>query len=62
MQRAMPTTVGTWLGSFAQGWRDSTKMLDGALLGPPFGWAGRSVGHPQIRSWYPCGCHNYVGK
>ncbi|CAK8987041.1 unnamed protein product [Durusdinium trenchii] len=31
MQRAMPTTVGTWLGSFAQGWRDSTKMLDGAI-------------------------------
>lgn len=31
MQRAMPTTVGTWLRSFASGWRDSCKMLDGAL-------------------------------
>eukprot|EP00931_Biecheleriopsis_adriatica_P122685 TRINITY_DN97697_c0_g1_i1.p1 TRINITY_DN97697_c0_g1~~TRINITY_DN97697_c0_g1_i1.p1 ORF type:complete len:429 (-),score=126.94 TRINITY_DN97697_c0_g1_i1:52-1161(-) len=31
MQRAMPTTVGTWLGSFAAGWEDCTKMLDGAL-------------------------------
>ena len=30
MQRAMPTTVGTWLGSFAQGWKDAAKMLDGA--------------------------------
>eukprot|EP00435_Cladocopium_sp_Y103_P038213 s1479_g10.t1 len=31
MQRAMPTSVGTWLGSFAQGWKDAAKVLDGAI-------------------------------
>ena len=33
MQRAMPTTVGTWLDSFAQGWKDATNVLEGACLG-----------------------------
>ena len=33
MQRAMPTSVGTWLGSFAQGWKDAAKVLDGAIPG-----------------------------
>ncbi|CAJ1458115.1 unnamed protein product [Effrenium voratum] len=31
MQRAMPTTVGTWLGSFAAGWLDAQKLLEGAM-------------------------------
>jgi len=31
MQRAMPTTVGTWLDSFAQGWKDATNVLEGAI-------------------------------
>mmetsp|Transcript_2877 Transcript_2877/g.6886 ORF Transcript_2877/g.6886 Transcript_2877/m.6886 type:complete len:414 (+) Transcript_2877:33-1274(+) len=31
MQRAMPTTVGTWLGSFAAGWKDSARFLEGAI-------------------------------
>lgn len=31
MQRAMPTNVGTWLGSFASGWTDSAHVLDGAI-------------------------------
>mmetsp|Transcript_61912 Transcript_61912/g.110060 ORF Transcript_61912/g.110060 Transcript_61912/m.110060 type:complete len:417 (+) Transcript_61912:72-1322(+) len=31
MQRAMPTTVGKWLTSFASGWQDSEKLLEGAL-------------------------------
>eukprot|EP00425_Heterocapsa_triquetra_P043920 CAMPEP_0195066882 /NCGR_PEP_ID=MMETSP0448-20130528/12114_1 /TAXON_ID=66468 /ORGANISM="Heterocapsa triquestra, Strain CCMP 448" /LENGTH=414 /DNA_ID=CAMNT_0040098209 /DNA_START=39 /DNA_END=1283 /DNA_ORIENTATION=- len=30
MQRAMPTTVGTWLRSFAAGWADSKHLLMGA--------------------------------
>eukprot|EP00434_Breviolum_minutum_P005719 symbB.v1.2.005038.t2/scaffold291.1/size238869/3 len=33
MQRAMPTTVGTWLDSFAQGWKDATNVLEGAPKG-----------------------------
>ena len=44
MQRAMPTNVGTWLGSFAQGWKDSTKMLDGAKLGSVGGKYANSKG------------------
>lgn len=31
MQRAMPTTVGTWLGSYASGWEDSVHLLKAAL-------------------------------
>lgn len=31
MQRAMPTTVGTWLGSFAAGWQDAALPLEAAL-------------------------------
>jgi len=31
MQRAMPTTVGTWLGAYACGLRDSLHLLSGAL-------------------------------
>mmetsp|Transcript_73402 Transcript_73402/g.192470 ORF Transcript_73402/g.192470 Transcript_73402/m.192470 type:complete len:414 (-) Transcript_73402:215-1456(-) len=30
MQRAMPTTVGTWLRSFAAGWEDSKHLLAAA--------------------------------
>ena len=30
MQRAMPTTVTTWLGSFASGFADAAKLLAGA--------------------------------
>jgi len=31
MQRAMPTTVGTWLGSYAAGFRDAAQPLTAAL-------------------------------
>jgi len=31
MQRAMPTTVGTWLASFACGWEDSSQPLSAAI-------------------------------
>merc|ERR1712113_943597 len=31
MQRAMPTTVGMWLGAFGCGWRDSAHMLSAAI-------------------------------
>eukprot|EP00928_Gymnodinium_smaydae_P061471 TRINITY_DN45534_c0_g1_i1.p1 TRINITY_DN45534_c0_g1~~TRINITY_DN45534_c0_g1_i1.p1 ORF type:complete len:439 (+),score=102.30 TRINITY_DN45534_c0_g1_i1:67-1317(+) len=31
MQRAMPTTVGTWLGAYASGWRDAVHPVDGAI-------------------------------
>jgi argininosuccinate lyase len=31
MQRAMPTFVGTWLGSFADGFRDSKLAIDAAI-------------------------------
>lgn len=30
MQRAMPTTVGKWLGAFAAGWRDASPILTAA--------------------------------
>merc|ERR1719189_2791067 len=31
MQRAMPTTVGTWLASFGCGWADSSQPLSAAI-------------------------------
>merc|ERR1712203_1065144 len=31
MQRAMPATVGMWLGSFAAGLRDSRHAIQGAI-------------------------------
>ena len=31
MQRAMPTTVGLWLGSFGSGFRDAAGLLEAAV-------------------------------
>merc|ERR550514_218857 len=31
MQRAMPTTVGRWIGAYACGWRDAAQPLQAAL-------------------------------
>ncbi len=31
MQKAMPTSVGVWLGSFAAGFEDSLKLVDAAI-------------------------------
>lgn len=52
MQRAMPTTVGTWLASFAAGWRDCEKLLEGALAvlnqNPLGSAAGFGINHLQL--------------
>lgn len=34
MQRAMPTTVGRWLGAYVAGWRDVEPMLTAAEKAP----------------------------
>jgi len=52
MQRAMPTTVGTWLDSFACGWLDAAKLLDGAFSmldqNPLGSAAGFGINHLEL--------------